>query len=110
MIQWIDGEPVRRQGKDSMSLVVFPLAELLQQVAAEFGVTTKALKSRRRERPLTAIRAAFCRRAYALQSYSLNQIGHPIGLDHSSVLYLLGRRAQKPPQWLEDYLAQHQAQ
>jgi chromosomal replication initiation ATPase DnaA len=69
---------------------------LLRQVAAEYGVSVETLKSDRRTRPLPEIRAEFCKRADALGKYSTTQIGKTINRDHTTVLFALGKLAQKP--------------
>jgi len=84
------------------------LNRLLVSVAEEFGVSVIALRSPRIELPLPAIRAEFCRRAYAMECFSLPQIGRAINRDHSTVLYALGRKkTAKPSAKIERYLREH---
>jgi chromosomal replication initiation ATPase DnaA len=72
------------------------LETLLLTVAGQHGVTVEELRSPRKHRPLPVIRAEFCRRAWALNKHSLPMIAWVIRRDHSSVMYLLGRRRAVP--------------
>jgi chromosomal replication initiation ATPase DnaA len=84
------------------------LAEILAEVADEFGVTITALLSARRERPLPAIRAEFCWRAYETERYSTTQIGRAINRDHTTVLFAIGKLArQRPSEATEAFLREH---
>jgi len=85
------------------------LADLLEEVSDEFGTTPIALLSPRREQPLPAARVEFCRRAYALQCFSLPQIGRAINRDHTTVLFCLGRLKQKPSKTTERHHREHKA-
>jgi len=72
------------------------LTKMLADVAKEYGVTVEELRSPRKHRPLPAIRAEFCRLAWALNQHSAPQIAYVINRDHSTVLYAIGRMKRKP--------------
>jgi chromosomal replication initiation ATPase DnaA len=74
------------------------LESMLSAIAARHGVTVDELRSPRRHRPLPAIRAEFCRRAWALNKHPVTQIAWAIRRDHSSVSYLLGW-TKRLPSW-----------
>jgi chromosomal replication initiation ATPase DnaA len=72
------------------------LESMLSAIAAKHGVTVDELRSPRRHRPLPAIRAEFCRKAWALNKHSMPMIAWTIRRDHSSVSYLLGMTGRTP--------------
>lgn len=89
-------EKRKRSLLDNM-LVPIRLEALLNDTAAEFGVTPAMLRSARRSLPLPIIRAEFCRRAWAMDCYSAPEIGRAINRSHTNVLYLIGRIKNKQP-------------
>jgi chromosomal replication initiation ATPase DnaA len=107
MIQWIEGTPVQVGSGELEERPYIFLGSVLESVAREFGVSVEALKSPRRAMPLPAIRAEFCRRAFAMDQYSLPQIGRAIRRDHTTVIYLLGRNQKKPSKAIEVFLREH---
>lgn len=72
------------------------LTKLLETVAREHGVTVEELRSPRKHRPLPAIRAEFCRRAWALNEHSAPQIAFVLNRDHTTVMYAVGLLVKKP--------------
>jgi len=72
------------------------LTKLLADVAKKYGVTVDELRSPRKHRPLPAIRAEFCRLAWALNQHSAPQIAYIINRDHTTVMHALGMRKKKP--------------
>lgn len=69
----------------------FTLQSLKEEVSAKHGVTVAALESRRQERrrnpQLIAARVEYCQRAYAMEAFSLPEIGRSINRHHTTVLH-----------------------
>jgi chromosomal replication initiation ATPase DnaA len=69
------------------------IPEIIAAVAAETGISARAIASEARTLKVSAARQEVMRRAYSTGRYSLYAIGQALGRDHTTVAHGV-RRAQ----------------
>lgn len=90
-----DRDVVREVARLARSALIRHRARaVLARVCADLGVTEVQLRSRRRDRQLTALRCEAARRMRAV-GLSTPAIGAALDRDHTTVLWMLGR-ARRP--------------
>lgn len=82
---------LRRPVKWDLTAAPPSLATLRQAVCRDWNITETALMGRQRR--YWQARADFCRRAAALQVFSLPRIGRAINRDHTTVLHHVRKAA-----------------
>lgn len=78
---------IRLQDGETAQQPYTQLAQIMRDVAAEFGVTVEQLRGPQRR--FVPARKEFCRRAWEFGRWSSLQIGRALNRDHKTILHHL---------------------
>lgn len=71
------------------------IPEIIAAVAAETGISARAISSENRTVKVSAARQEVMRRAYSTGRYSLPEIGRALGRDHTTVSHGVRRASAR---------------